>query len=103
MKRIGLSVPPTFIMTVDCALEYYDNGKDRVPKQIEEQYKDAISAIERVTSKKFGATSGSPPLILCVRAGAPLPFTTNIGMNDLPELSGGTKAQPFGFRNAPER
>jgi hypothetical protein len=100
---MGLPTPPTFILTVDSAIDYYMHEGKELSSYIVSEYRDAVKEIEKSSNKKFGSTEGPKPLILCVRAGAPLAFTSTVGMNDLPEFLDDHKHDPFGFRGAPER
>ena len=70
MTRLGLPVPPGFVITTEACLEYFDSGKT-LPLSLEAEYIEAIFEIENKTGRKFGATGGfSFPLLLSIRSGA---------------------------------
>ena len=71
MPRIGLPVPPGFVITTDNFFEYLDGGEGINPR-MEEQYLEALAILENKTHRKFGGRSDDGkqlPLLLAVRAG----------------------------------
>lgn len=71
MYRLGLPVPPGFVISTDNFAEYLDNGED-INAHMEEQYIAALRTLEQKTHRKFGARSADGkqlPLLLAVRAG----------------------------------
>jgi len=85
MTRMGLPVPPGFIVTTEACLDYYQNKK-RLPKDLMEEVDENLKKIEEKTGKKFG--SAQNPLFLSVRSGAAISMPgmmdtiLNLGLND---------------------
>ena len=85
MTRIGLPVPPGFVILTEVCLEYYKEG-EKVPKGLMDEVRDHIRTIEKKTGKKFGDTQN--PLLVSVRSGAALSMPgmmdtiLNLGLND---------------------
>jgi len=85
MTRIGLPVPPGFVISTEVCLEYYKEG-EKVPKGLMDEVRDHIRTIEKKTGKKFGDTQN--PLLVSVRSGAALSMPgmmdtiLNLGLND---------------------
>jgi pyruvate,orthophosphate dikinase len=85
MTRIGLPVPPGFIVTTEACQEFYANGR-KLPKYLTGQVKENI----KVLQQKTGAFLGKPenPLFVSVRSGAALSMPgmmdtiLNLGLND---------------------
>jgi len=85
MTKLGIPVPPGFTITTEvCKLFYENNGK--YPEGLEEQIKENLSKLERVTGLKFGDPEN--PLLLSVRSGAAVSMPgmmdtiLNLGLND---------------------
>ncbi|MDR1481881.1 MAG: pyruvate, phosphate dikinase [Synergistaceae bacterium] len=85
MSKIGLPVPPGFIITTDACKAYWTQGQNL----LDEIWPDVLSAVARVesaTGKKFGSTEN--PLLVSVRSGAPVSMPgmmdtiLNLGLND---------------------
>ncbi len=85
MHRIGVPVPPGFIVTTEACNAYIESG-EAMPEGMWEQEKEALKAIEIKTGKKFGSI-GNPLLVSC-RSGAKFSMpgmmdtVLNIGLND---------------------
>ncbi len=85
MTRMGLPVPPGFIVTTEACLDYYENKK-KLPKGLMEQVEANLKTIEEKTGKKFG--SAQNPLFFSVRSGAAISMPgmmdtiLNLGLND---------------------
>ena len=85
MTRMGLSVPPGFIVTTEACLDYYENKK-KLPKGLMEEVEVNLKTIEEKTGKKFG--SAQNPLFFSVRSGAAVSMpgmmdtVLNLGLND---------------------
>lgn len=85
MTRLGLPVPFGFVITTPTCREFFDRG-NRFPAGLEQEYRTALSLVER----RMGARFGDPenPLLLSVRSGAPVSMPgmmetiLNLGMND---------------------
>jgi pyruvate, orthophosphate dikinase len=100
MARLGLDVPPGFIVTTDACGEFYSLGRS-VPSEIFEDIKKHIGELESKTGRTFGG--GSLPLLLSLRSGAAVPMPgmmdtiLNLGMNSttLQALIGDTRDERF--------
>lgn len=85
MTRMGLPIPPGFIVTTDACLQYYQN-KQKLPKGLMEEVQAALKKVEEKTGKKFG--SAQNPLFFSVRSGAAVSMPgmmdtiLNLGLND---------------------
>lgn len=69
MTRIGLPIPPGFIITTEAWKNYCDEG-NRFPEDMWKQTLTALKALEEKTGKYFGSTEN--PLLVSVRSGAAL-------------------------------
>lgn len=84
MTRIGLPVPPGFVITTEACVYYYRNG--RFPEGLKEQVKEGLRRIEGETGKRFGDREN--PLLLSIRSGARVSMPgmmdtiLNLGLND---------------------
>lgn len=84
MVRYGLPVPPGFILTTHACLEYGKN--ESFLDTIWDDVRTAMKSLESETGKTFG--SGSNPLLVSVRSGAPVSMPgmmdtiLNLGLND---------------------
>ncbi len=85
MTRIGLPVPPGFIITTEACVQYYSNKK-KLPKGLMEEVEKNIRIIEEKTGKIFGSPQN--PLFFSVRSGAAISMPgmmdtiLNLGLND---------------------
>ncbi len=85
MTKLGLPVPPGFIIVTDVCNEYYSNGH-KLPEGLEEEIVDSMKILESKTGKVFG--SNTNPLLVSVRSGAPISMPgmmdtiLNLGLND---------------------
>jgi len=85
MTRMGLPVPPGFIVTTEACRQYYENKK-RLPKGLMEEVQENIKKIEEKTGKIFGNPQN--PLFFSVRSGAAVSMPgmmdtiLNLGLND---------------------
>ncbi|GAB6395077.1 MAG: pyruvate, phosphate dikinase [Bacteroidales bacterium] len=86
MNLIGVPVPPGFTITTEVCSEYYEVGKDRVVKLLEDDVRKAVAHIENLMNSKFGDTAN--PLLVSVRSGARasmpgmMDTILNLGLND---------------------
>ncbi len=87
MTRLGLPVPPGFTLSTEACSGYYTDGVVGTwPEGLEEQVKEKLSLLERVSKKEFGA--GSEPLLVSVRSGAAVSMpgmmdtVLNLGLNE---------------------
>ncbi len=84
-KRI--SVPDGFILTTDAWRAFYDNGGS-LPEELFAAVTMELADLERRVGRLYGDTSGSMPLIVAVRGGAPVSLPgaistiLNVGLND---------------------
>jgi len=84
MWKIGLPVPPGFIITTEACHKYWEEN-DFI-SNIWEDVKSAVSRVEALAGKKFGAKNN--PLLVSVRSGAPVSMpgmmdtVLNLGLND---------------------
>ena len=85
MGRLGMSVPPGFIISTDVCDLFYKNKK-KLPKQILKNIQTELKSIEKLTNKKFGDLKN--PLLVSVRSGARISMPgmmdtiLNLGLND---------------------
>jgi pyruvate,orthophosphate dikinase len=95
MFRLGLPVPPGYIISTENCLEFFAQEKiedNTLPQELIDQYTKAIHEIETQTGNKFGVpkTPSTPytPLLLSVRSGAAVSMPgmmdtiLNLGIND---------------------
>ena len=86
MGRLGLPVPPGFIISTEVCHLFYQNKKKLNKKLIKEINKE-IHLIEKDAKKKFGDLKN--PLLVSVRSGARVSMPgmmdtiLNLGLNDL--------------------
>ncbi|MFH1448255.1 MAG: pyruvate, phosphate dikinase [Candidatus Micrarchaeota archaeon] len=84
MMKLGLSIPPGFTITTRMCMEYLSTH--RIPSGLMDEIKESVSAIEKITKKKFGDNGN--PLLVSVRSGAPVSMpgmmdtVLNLGLND---------------------
>ncbi len=85
MTRLGLPVPPGFTLSTEVCTYFYQN-QQYYPKQLEPQVKKALTQIEKLMGRRFGAIKS--PLLLSVRSGARasmpgmMDTVLNLGLND---------------------
>ena len=86
MNLLGMPVPPGFTITTEVCNEYNQNGRDYVINKIENDVKEAIKHVEKLTGKEFDNPAN--PLLVSVRSGARasmpgmMDTVLNLGMND---------------------
>src|SRR5688572_25363637 len=66
MSRIGLPVPPGFIITAQTCIEY--QAKGRMPEGLDGDIAAALAALEKKAGRRFG--DAKDPLLVSVRSGA---------------------------------
>jgi hypothetical protein len=82
-----ISVPDGFILSTEVWKEYHAHG-DRLPENCVDRILHALKELERRTGRVYGDRSGSMPLIVAVRGGAPVSLpgaigtVLNVGLND---------------------
>ena len=85
MVRIGIPVPPGFVITTESSLEYYRLGR-RFPDGLWDAVVENVRLLEQQSGKRFGAVQD--PLIVSVRSGAAVSMPgmmdtiLNLGTND---------------------
>ena len=85
MARLGLPVPPGFIITTEACLEYYDRDNE-LPEGLWGEIQTHIRWLEGRMERAFGATEA--PLLVSVRSGARVSMPgmmdtiLNLGIND---------------------
>jgi len=101
MTRIGLPVPPGFVVTTDACLAYLAGGK--LPDGLMDEVRAQLARIEAATGKRFGARSS--PLLVSVRSGSAMSMPgmmdtiLNLGLNptSLTGLIEATGDERFGW------
>src|SRR4051812_23214878 len=84
MTRLGLPVPPGFIISTDACREYLAEG--RVPVRLSAQITDHLASLEYAMGKQLGQPDD--PLLVAVRSGAKFSMpgmmetVLNVGLND---------------------
>ncbi len=85
MTRLGLPVPPGFIITTEICEKFYEAGR-RLPDGLMDEVRNSIRRLEHLTGKRFG--DYEDPLLVSVRSGAPVSMPgmmdtiLNLGLND---------------------
>jgi pyruvate,orthophosphate dikinase len=85
MTRIGLNVPPGFVITTEACLSYLDHGERKLPKGLMDEVREHIKALEKSTDKRFGGAKN--PLLVSVRSGSAMSMPgmmdtiLNLGLN----------------------
>ena len=85
MTRLGIPVPPGFVITTEACNAFLDQG-DQFPEGMWEQVLDALSSTEQSAGRKFG--DPKDPLLVSCRSGAKFSMpgmmdtVLNIGLND---------------------
>ncbi|MFL6512191.1 MAG: pyruvate, phosphate dikinase [Nitrososphaera sp.] len=85
MTRLGLPVPPGFIISTEICEKFYEAGR-RIPDGLMDEVRQSIRRLENLTGKRFGDREN--PLLVSVRSGAPVSMPgmmdtlLNIGLND---------------------
>jgi pyruvate,orthophosphate dikinase len=85
MTRLGLPVPPGFIITTEICEKFYEAGR-RLPDGLMDEVRRSIRRLEDLTGKRFGDCEN--PLLVSVRSGAPVSMPgmmdtiLNLGLNE---------------------
>ncbi|MBW1868017.1 MAG: pyruvate, phosphate dikinase, partial [Deltaproteobacteria bacterium] len=86
MTRIGLPVPPGFVITTQACLTYLGQKKERLNQQLKDEIQASMELLEKETGKGFGDIEN--PLLVSVRSGAAMSMPgmmdtiLNLGLND---------------------
>src|SRR5690348_12121653 len=84
MTRLGLPVPPGFIITTDACRYFLHHGT--TPSELADQVTEHLTALEKAMGKTLG--DPSDPLLVSVRSGAKFSMpgmmetVLNVGLND---------------------
>jgi pyruvate,orthophosphate dikinase len=103
MTRIGLNVPPGFVITTEACLAYLDDSQRRLPDGAMDEVRAHMSALEQRTAKRFGGSDD--PLLVSVRSGSAMSMPgmmdtiLNLGLNEttLAALIRRTGNERFGY------
>jgi pyruvate, orthophosphate dikinase len=103
MTRIGLNVPPGFVITTEACLAYLEDTQRRLPEGTMEEVRAHMRALEQKTGKKFGGSDD--PLLVSVRSGSAMSMPgmmdtiLNLGLNEttLAALIRRTGNERFGY------
>jgi pyruvate,orthophosphate dikinase len=85
MTRLGLPVPPGFIITTEICEKFYEAGR-RLPDGLMDEVRKCITRLEGLTGKRYGDPEN--PLLVSVRSGSPVSMPgmmdtiLNLGLND---------------------
>jgi len=85
MGKLGLPVPPGFIISTEVC-DYFYKNKKKLPNQVLKKILLELKSIEQLTNKKFGDLKN--PLLVSVRSGAKVSMPgmmdtiLNLGLND---------------------
>jgi pyruvate,orthophosphate dikinase len=86
MARMGLPVPPGFVITTEACRQYYAAGR-KLPSDLWPSVQAELTWLESKTGKKFGGSDN--PLLVSVRSGAKFSMpgmmdtVLNLGLNDI--------------------
>src|SRR5512135_3447106 len=103
MTRIGLNVPPGFVITTEACLAYLDDAQRRLPDGVMDEVRGHMRALEQKTGKSFGGSDD--PLLVSVRSGSAMSMPgmmdtiLNLGLNEttLAGLIRRTGNERFGY------
>ncbi len=103
MTRIGLNVPPGFVITTECCLDYLADSQRRLPDGVMDEVRAHMTVLERKSGKRFGG--GDDPLLVSVRSGSAMSMPgmmdtiLNLGLNEttLAALIRRTGNERFGY------
>ena len=85
MTRIGLNVPPGFVITTEACLAYLGDSRRRLPDGAMDEVRAHMAALEKSTGKRFGGAQD--PLLVSVRSGSAMSMPgmmdtiLNLGLN----------------------
>lgn len=85
LTRIGVRVPPGFVVTTEACLTYLEDPERRLPAGLMDQVQAELHRVEEQTGKIFGGSEN--PLLLSVRSGSALSMPgmmdtiLNLGLN----------------------
>jgi pyruvate,orthophosphate dikinase len=85
MARMGLPIPPGFVITTRACLDYFANDH-QFPAGLWDSVQENVGHLEKVMGRRFGSTDN--PLLVSVRSGARISMPgmmdtiLNLGIND---------------------
>ncbi|HEU0022037.1 MAG TPA: pyruvate, phosphate dikinase, partial [Dehalococcoidia bacterium] len=85
MARMGLPIPPGFVITTQVCLDYFASGR-QFPAGLMDRIQENVAHLEKVMGRGFGSTDN--PLLVSVRSGAKISMPgmmdtiLNLGIND---------------------
>jgi pyruvate,orthophosphate dikinase len=85
MTRIGLNVPPGFVITTEACLAYLGDSQRMLPDGVMDEVRANMGALEKSTGKRFGGAQD--PLLVSVRSGSAMSMPgmmdtiLNLGLN----------------------
>ncbi|GLZ15961.1 pyruvate, phosphate dikinase [Actinomadura sp. NBRC 104425] len=106
MHRLGLPVPPAFVLTTDECARFFAAG-ERLGEDLLAQVRRAVHTLEERTGRRFGDTER--PLLVSVRSGAArsmpgmMDTILNLGINDEVEAALRTQTQDAGYASGTHR
>ncbi len=86
MTRIGLNVPPGFVISTEACLAYLADSRGELPSGLMAEVSRQMRALERKTGKTFGGADD--PLLVSVRSGSAMSMPgmmdtiLNLGLNE---------------------
>ena len=103
MTRIGLNVPPGFVITTEACLAYLGDPQRNLPPGLLDAARTHMASLERQTGKRFGGSDD--PLLVSVRSGSAMSMPgmmdtiLNLGLNEatLAALIRHTGNERFGY------
>ncbi len=103
MTRIGLNVPPGFVISTEACLAFLDDSQRRLPEGVMDEVRTHMADLERRTGKIFGGAQD--PLLVSVRSGSAMSMPgmmdtiLNLGLNatTLAALIRHTGNERFGY------
>jgi pyruvate,orthophosphate dikinase len=103
MTRIGLNVPPGFVITTEACLAYLEDSQRQLPEGAMDEVRAHMRALEQRTGKRFGGSDD--PLLVSVRSGSAMSMPgmmdtiLNLGLNEttLAALIRRTGNERFGY------
>lgn len=85
MTKIGIPVPPGFVISIDACNHFYENNQ-KYPSGLMDEIKKNLKELENKTGKRFGDRKN--PLLVSVRSGAAVSMpgmmdtVLNLGLNE---------------------
>ncbi|WP_222845937.1 pyruvate, phosphate dikinase [Flavilitoribacter nigricans] len=86
MNRLGVPVPPGFVITTEACTRYTEKGREDLMEAIREEMEQGIAHLEQIMGTRFGDREN--PLLISVRSGARVSMpgmmdtVLNLGLND---------------------